>query len=461
MPFIPHTSEQISEMLDKIGVASIHELFDEIPENLRCDNDQSDGLEGIADGLTEHQVIQKLTQLARRDGNCQCFAGAGAYEHFIPSAVWEITTRGEFYSAYTPYQAEASQGTLQLIYEFQSMIASLTAMDVANASLYDGASALAEAILMAVRANRKAKSKTILIPKTVSPFYREVAYNITHNQGIELEFIDYDQVTGCINPDMAGIDPEKKYAALVIPMPNFFGNIESIHHLTDWAHQRGALVIAQINPMALGIFEAPGNWGEKGADIMVGEAQPLGIPLASGGPYLGIMACKMPLVRQLPGRIIGKTEDMEGHTGFALTLQAREQHIRRSKATSNICTNQGLLATATTIYLALMGSEGIYRTAVKSYQNTCYLKQQVETIAKVVFSSPHFHEIVVQLPVDASTFIEKMAQKNYVAGVALGKYYPELENCILLCCTETKNNPDIEQFVSAMSATITEISKGK
>jgi glycine dehydrogenase subunit 1 len=455
MPFIPHTKNQIESMLKTIGANTIDELFDEIPNSLRCDLDtktasKKSGLENIAEGLNENAVQQLINQRANQDGTPICFAGAGAYDHYIPAAIWEIATRGEFYSAYTPYQAEASQGTLQLIYEFQTMVASLTAMDVANASLYDGASALAEAILMAIRSNKKSKSKTILVPNSLSPVYRQVAHSITHNQGIKLKTIDLDDKTGQIKSDFYSSDYAEKFAALVIPLPNYLGHIEEVHQLTDWAHKQGALVIAVINPIALGLYEAPGNWGEKGADIVIAEGQPLGIPIASGGPYLGLMACKMGLVRQLPGRIIGKTEDIHGKTGFTLTLQAREQHIRRSKATSNICTNQGLLATAATIYMSLMGADGIKRVALKSVHNTLYLKQQLLKIEGIneVFSSHHFHEVLLSLPVDSTLFIKKMANRNIVAGYSLKKDYPQFGNSLLICATEKRTTEEMDRYVS-------------
>jgi len=450
MPYIPHTDAEIQQMLKSIHAGAITDLFDEIPDDLRCDRTSDDALAGIPAGMTEQQVQSKMLKQARKDGLNSCFAGAGAYDHHIPAAVWELTTRGEFYSAYTPYQAEASQGTLQLIYEFQSMIAGLTDMDVANASLYDGASALAEAILMAVRANRKIKQKRILIPDSVSPIYRQVSHTITHNQSIVLDSIPVDPHTGCIDKSALSLI-EQPFAALVIPLPNFFGKLEDIHFLTNWAHQHNALVIGVINPMALGIFESPGNWGEQGADIVVGEAQPMGIPLASGGPYLGIMACKQGLVRQMPGRIIGQTEDLDGKRGFSLTLQAREQHIRRSKATSNICTNQGLLATAATIYMALMGSDGLHQTAMQCYANTLSLKQQLLSAApalKEVFSGPHFHEFVIQLPIQSQLFISEMAKHQIVAGFDLGLLYPSLENCLLVCATEKRTEEEIADYAA-------------
>ena len=361
MPFIPHTEEDVKSMLAAIGVESIENLFDEIPAELRAE-----GLTKVPEGVSEMEISRIMHEHAEKDSRALCFAGAGAYEHHIPAAVWEITTRGEFYSAYTPYQAEASQGTLQLLYEYQTMMASLTGMDISNASLYDGASALAEAVLMAIRANRKSKSKRILMPRTVNPKYRQVAHNICKGQGITFEELDFDMEGGHIRLDSLPKDPGD-FAALVIPQPNYFGVLEDIDALTDWAHEHKALVIAVVNPTSLALLKAPGTWGEIGADVTCGEGQPLGAPLSSGGPYFGFMACREKYVRQMPGRIIGRTVDLDGKEGFTLTLQAREQHIRRSKATSNICTNQGLLVTAATIYMALVGPDGLTKVAHASH----------------------------------------------------------------------------------------------
>ena len=440
MPFIPHTEAEIDAMLSSIGVNSIEQLFDEIPAALRAD-----ALKNIPSRISEMDIGRIMRERAAKDDNVLCFAGAGAYEHHIPAAVWEIATRGEFYTAYTPYQAEASQGTLQLLYEFQTMMAELTAMDVSNASLYDGASALAEAVLMAVRANRKSKSKRILCPASVHPLYRDVVQTIVRNQGITIELIDFDN-NGCCSqlPDDAG-----DFAALIVPQPNFFGRLEDVDRLTDWAAQQQALTIAVVNPTALALLKPPGEWGAKGADIACGEGQPLGAPLSSGGPYFGFLCCKQELVRQVPGRIIGKTVDMDGKTGYALTLQAREQHIRRSKATSNICTNQGLLTTAASIYMSLLGPTGLANVAAHCHHNTVKLLQQLESIAGVsrVFDGPFFHEALVRLPRPASDVITELANKHRIlAGVDAQAYFPALENTLLVCATETKNDADLNFF---------------
>lgn len=443
MPFIPHTEEDVREMLQAIGVKDIAALFDEIPADLRAE-----GLQHVPAGVSEMSIGREMAERAAQDQRTLCFAGAGAYEHHIPSAVWEITTRGEFYSAYTPYQAEASQGTLQLLYEYQTMMASLTGMDVSNASLYDGASALAEAILMAVRANRKAKSKKILIPRTVHPAYRKVAHTLVKNQGIILEELDYDVKGGYIDPASLPADPDA-FVALVIPQPNFFGVLEEVNALTDWAHQHNALVIAVTNPVSLAVLTPPGEWGETGADITCGDGQPLGIPLSSGGPYFGFICCRQDFVRQMPGRIIGRTSDLDGKPGFTLTLQAREQHIRRSKATSNICTNQGLLVTAATIHMAIMGPAGLERVAQASHANTLQLLEKLKAVPgiKPVFDRPVFHESVLQFDLPVPEVMRALAAQGIVGGVSLSEDYPELGNTLMVCATETRTEAELDSFV--------------
>lgn len=448
MPFIPHTEQDIQAMLQAIGVDEINALFDEIPADLR-----NDELDQVPYALNEMEVSRLMHQRAAMDKPLSCFAGAGAYEHHIPAAVWEIATRGEFYSAYTPYQAEASQGTLQLLYEYQSMMASLTGLNISNASLYDGASALAEAVLMAVRGNRKSKSKRILMPRTVNPVYRDVVKAIVHNQGITLDELDYQTDSGTLAMESLPTEPGD-FAALVIPQPNFFGSLEEVDQLTDWAHQHKALVIGVVNPTALAVIVPPGDWGEKGADIACGEGQPLGLPLSSGGPYFGFITCSTALARQMPGRIIGRTVDLEGKAGFVLTLQAREQHIRRSKATSNICTNQGLMVTAATIYMSLMGPEGLERVALQSHNNTTLLKEKITAIGGITarFNAAHFHELVVQLDRPADGILNKLAEAGILGGIDLSKTYPELKNSLLVCATETKTAADINHYASTLAS---------
>jgi glycine dehydrogenase subunit 1 len=453
MPFIPHTPVDVAEMLSVIGVGSVDELFDEIPDALKAKT-----LEGVPVGLCEMEVARLLTERAAADGRLQNFIGAGAYEHHIPAPVWAIATRGEFYSAYTPYQAEASQGTLQLIYEYQSMICALTGMEAANASLYDGASALAEACLMAIRANRSSESRRILIPRTVNPTYEKVAQTIARNQEVEFETVPFDRRTGRVDPQtLRNSVARAGYAALVIQQPNFFGTLEEIDELTDWAHANHMLVIAVVNPVSLALYKPPGEWGsgvggKRGADIVCGEGQPLGVPLASGGPYFGFMATRFSHVRQMPGRIVGRTVDTEGRPGFTLTLQAREQHIRRSKATSNICTNQGLLVTAATIYLSLLGPEGLERVAAACRERTESLVRALTAIPGITaaFDTPRFHEAVLVLDRPAAPLLATLAERGIAGGFDLAASHPELGHAILVCATETKLDQDIDAYARAM-----------
>lgn len=446
MPFIPHTDDEVEAMLGAIGVKKIDDLFDEIPRELLIKD-----LDGVPDALNEQEISRLMRTRDRKDRGAQCFIGAGAYEHHIPAAVWDITTRGEFYSAYTPYQAEASQGTLQTIYEYQTMVTSLTGLDVSNASLYDGASGLAEAALMSVRANRKSKSRRILLTAGVNKLYQKVATAIAGSQGLTFDRLPLDLETGSSNLDALN-DQEEAPVAVVIQQPSFLGVYEQVDAITDWAHANGALVIAVVNPTSLAVLKPPGKWGEAGADIACGEGQPLGVPLSSGGPYFGIMTCKEKIVRQMPGRIVGRTTDLDGNPGFTLTLQAREQHIRRSKATSNICTNQGLMVTAATIYMSLLGHEGLSRVALTSQQQTTKLVELLTTIDGVerAFTSPHFHEAVIRLDRPVGPVMESLAKQDILGGFDLSKDYPELGNTLLVCATETKIDEDLELYASAL-----------
>jgi len=456
MPFIPHTETDVKQMLASIGANHVEDLFDEIPADLRIDS-----LDKVPAGLNEMEMSRLMHERAAGP-QLLCFIGAGAYEHHIPAATWEIVTRGEFYSAYTPYQAEASQGTLQLIYEYQTMMAHLTGMEASNASLYDGASGLAEAVLMAVRANRKSKSKRILMPATVNPSYRAVAQTIVKNQGIRLEAVDYQLDAGSIDVNSLPAEPGD-VAALVIPQPNFFGVLEDVNALTDWAHAHGMLVIAVVNPTSLALLTPPGEWGEQGADVVCGEGQPLGVPLAGGGPYFGFMCCNLKHVRQMPGRIVGRTVDADGKPGFALTLQAREQHIRRSKATSNICTNQGLVVTAATIYMTLLGAQGLSKVANSSHQNTQQLSEQLSAINGVTtaFTSPNFHEFVIKLDgVSAADVLNALMAEGVLGGYNLSADYPALGEAILVCATETKTAADIAVYRDALSRVMGQLKGG-
>ncbi|MCY4565071.1 MAG: aminomethyl-transferring glycine dehydrogenase subunit GcvPA [Gammaproteobacteria bacterium] len=443
MPFIPHTPEETGAMLGEIGVADMETLFDEIPVELR-----SDALERVPPGMSEMAMLRWMAERAGNGAPLLCFAGAGSYDHHIPAAVWDLAQRGEFMTAYTPYQAEASQGTLQAIFEYQSMMSELTAMEVSNASVYDGASGLGEAVLMAVRANRRARGGTVLLAESVHPHYREVVSNIVGNQGVQTDVLPVRN--GAL--DVAALGERNPVAAVVVQQPNFFGLLEQVDAVTDWAHERGALVIALVNPMTLSVLKPPGLWGVEGADIACGDGQPLGVPMASGGPSFGFLCCRKALVRQMPGRLVGRTVDLDGKAGYTLTLQAREQHIRRGKATSNICTNQGLLVTAATIHMALLGAAGLGQVALGCRNNTRTLVDRLTRVRGVAtrFDEPFFHECAVDLPVAAQPVLEALIERGVLGGVALGGYFPDMANTLLVCATEKRTGADIETYGRAL-----------
>ena len=448
MPFIPHTQDEVRQMLDTIGVEQIDDLFGEIPPDLQINE-----LQHTPDGMDEMAISRIMRERAAQDGGTINYIGAGAYEHHIPAAVWEIASRGEFYSAYTPYQAEASQGGLQLLYEYQTMMASLMAMEVSNASLYDGASALAEAILMAVRVNRQINSKKIIIPSTLHPRYRQVVHTLTHHQGVELLELGHDEQTGLIDTAALAAYQDTAITAMVINQPNFFGRLESPDYLTDWAHKKNALVIAVVNPLAMALIKPPGQWGKQGADIACGEGQPLGVPLSSGGPYYGFLTCRHKIVRQLPGRLVGKTVDQEGQAGYVLTLQTREQHIRRSKATSNICTNQGLMVTASTIHMAILGASGLRQVAMACHANLQKLLDKVDTMVGVAnhFRGLGFHEAVLQLDCPVDAVLRVMSAHGVQAGYDVSQQIP---NGLLVCVTETRTDADIERYANLLERVV-------
>ena len=446
MPFIPHTESDVRAMLAAIGAPDIEALFDEIPEALKVQS-----LAKVPEGLSEMDVVRLMRERAKQDEAVLNFAGAGAYEHHIPAAIWQIVGRGEFYSAYTPYQAEASQGTLQLIYEYQTMMTRLTGMDISNASMYDGATAVAEAVLMAERSAKKGPRR-VLVPESLHPAYRKTVQAIVGLQDIDV--VTLDCPNGALDPSAVAA-AEGDFTALVVPQPNFFGVLEDVDALTDAAHARGMLVIAVVNPMSLALLKAPGSWGQTGADITCGDGQPLGVPLSSGGPYFGFLACKKELVRNLPGRIVGRTTDLDGKGGFTLTLQAREQHIRRAKATSNICTNQGLLVTAATIYMSLLGPDGLAKVAAASANNLRALRERllkIPGVAPLFGDRAHFHELALKLPKPAADVVEALAAKRIVGGVSLGEEFPQHGDALLVCTTETKRPEDLDAFAEALAA---------
>ncbi|MBA2649775.1 MAG: aminomethyl-transferring glycine dehydrogenase subunit GcvPA [Legionella sp.] len=448
MPYIPHTPKDTETMLTAIGASSTQDLFDEIPQSL-----QYAGFQDIPAGINEMDMLKEAEKLAAKNRNGTCFIGAGCYEHHIPAAVWDIASRGEFLTAYTPYQAEASQGTLQLLYEFQTMICELTGMEVANASMYDGATALAEAVLMAVRINKQSKTNRVLIAGTVHPFYRQTIETIVRNQNIEVTTLAFDEKEGTIPLSALEKYKGEDITALVIAQPNFFGCLEAVDAFSDWAFANKTVSVACVNPVSLALLKPPGQWGSHGVDIVCGEGQPLGSPMASGGPYFGFLSTQMAHVRQLPGRLVGCTIDKDGNPGFTLTLQAREQHIRRAKATSNICTNQGLLVTAATIHMSLLGAEGLQRVASQCHQNTHELVElltQIEGVS-LVFNAPYFHEALLQFnqPVDA--ILTQLAQAHIAGGYAPAFHYPQLPNTLLVCATEMRTAQDIQAYAKALA----------
>ena len=453
--FVPHTAGDTRAMLEAIGAARLADLYSEIPGALLGPD-----LSALPEGLGEMEVLRLVrARLDRPD--LLLFLGAGAYDHHVPAAVWEIATRGEFYSAYTPYQAEASQGTLQVIYEFQSVMAALTGLEVANASLYDGASALAEAVLMALRAGGAAtgsRPPRVLLPALLHPSYREVLLTVLEPQGIVPAAYPWDAASG--THPATGL--EAALAAtpadvVVVPQPNFLGQLEDADALTAAARARGARVVALVHPLGLTLLEPPGRWAGEGADIACGEAQPLGLPLSAGGPYAGFLTCRRALVRHMPGRLVGRTVDRDGRTGYTLTLQAREQHIRRAKATSNVCTNQGLAVTAVTIHTALLGAEGLRRTTALAHARTRALAAALTSLpgVRAAFPGPFLYETVVLFPQSAARTLEALRRHGILGGLDLAPHVPELgPGACLICATERRTPEDIARYREALAAVL-------
>ncbi len=439
MSYIPHTPDELKAMLHTIGVANIDDLFDEIPRKL-FNQDFSALPEALSElALTQMMALRVPEQSAERS-----FVGAGAYHHYVPAVVWALASRGEFLTAYTPYQAEASQGMLQLLFEFQSMMARLLAMDVANASMYDGATALCEAVLMALRLKKNAKEQVVYLPEHLHPHYLATLQTFMQVQKITSRVLPFDSLQGTLDFDDGAADD---MAVLVMAQPSYFGTLESVDEWTNWAHAHGAKVVALVNPLLMSCLKPPGQWGIQGADIACGEAQPLGIPLSSGGPYLGFMACRQSAQRQLPGRVVGMTDDREGCRGFVLTLQTREQHIRRGKATSNICTNQGLLAVAASIYMSVLGDGGLSEVAWTCHQRWQYFLHQLreKTAINLLFSGAHFYEGVLCLP---SSVISQLKEQGYHPGQDVSAMLGQ--EARLVCVTETKSPDHVDDFVDAI-----------
>ncbi|MFQ5709257.1 MAG: aminomethyl-transferring glycine dehydrogenase subunit GcvPA [bacterium] len=442
MPFIQNTKEDRKKMLATIGVESFQDLLADIPEDLMLNRDLN-----LPAPLSEYEIVKELKELAQQNkhsGEFVSFLGGGAYDHYIPAAVDHILLRPEFFTAYTPYQAEVSQGTLQTIYEYQSMICQLTGMDAANASMYDGGSALAEATLLAISATGR---REVLVSKGVHPNYIRIVESYCKGQGFQIREIALDQGATDLNLLEEAISPST--AAVIVQSPNFLGCLEEVQQVSDFAHRYEALFISVNDPISLGILAPP---GEYGADIAVGEGQSLGNALNFGGPYLGLFAVREPLIRRMPGRIAGVTVDSQGRRGFVLTLQTREQHIRREKATSNICTNQALNALAATVYLALMGKEGLKEVATQCLEKCHYLAQRIDQIEsfKLRFARPFFKEFVVETPLPPEQIIERLLQKRIFAGIDLGKYNLGLDSCLLIAVTEKRTKEELDLLVHAL-----------
>ncbi len=435
MDYIPNTDKDRAEMLSSIGLKSIDELFKDIPGELKPKSFN------LPSGKSELEVLQYLQKLAEKNNNKPIsFLGAGFYDHFIPPAVEAITSRSEFYTSYTPYQPEVSQGMLQALYEYQTAISNLAGMEVANASLYDGGTALYEAAMMALRITKR---KKIVVGEGVNPIYRKILSSYTKN--LNLELAETTTSEGLAEREKIKNILDKDTACLILQNPNFFGCLDDFSDLVEFAHNKGVLVIISVYPISLGIVKSP---GEMGADIVVGEGQGLGLPLSFGGPYLGLITTLKKFVRQMPGRIVGETTDKKGKRGFVLTLQTREQHIRREKATSNICSNETLCALSALVYLSLLGKEGIKELANLCRDKTYYMLKSLSKIGiKTKFSAPIFNEFVVELPLNADTIVKELFKKNIIAGFPLGRYYPEMKNCLLIAITEKRTKEEIDLFV--------------
>jgi glycine dehydrogenase subunit 1 len=442
--FTPHTEAQVRAMLAALGLGSVEELFDAIPARLR----RRDLLD-VPPPMPEIELRRHFRELtaANRDVAARpCFLGAGIYDHYVPAAVGTVVGRSEFYTSYTPYQPEMSQGTLQAIYEFQTMIARLTGMDVANASMYDGATALAEAVLMAREITSRPE---VIVARSVHPAWRRVTQ--TYLSGLETRAVEVGYADGALDLGALEAALSEKTACVAVQQPNFLGAIEPLHEIADRAHRAGALLVVGVNPIALGLLEPP---GASGADIVVGEGQPLGLGMSFGGPLVGLFACRAEHMRRMPGRVAGATADREGRRGYTLTLQTREQHIRRERATSNICTNQGLCMLAATAYLSLMGKSGLRDVAEQCLQKAHYAFDQLTRLPgfRPAFASPFFHEFALRCPIPPVEVNRCLSEAGILGGYPLGRDYPELSDALLLCVTEQRSKEEIDHLVEALWA---------
>lgn len=437
--YIANTPQEIQDMLMVIGVSSIDDLFKDIKPEYRPQSFD------LPEGQSEFEVFQKVNRLAaKNEAELISFLGGGYYDHYVPAAVSAIISRGEFYTAYTPYQPECAQGTLQALYEYQSSICALTGMEVSNASLYDGGTALYEAAMMAARITKRNK---FVVDGGVSPISREILR--THTNNLDIEFAEAPVKNGKCDREQIEKSLDKNTAALILQNPNFFGAIDNHSDIIEKAHALGILVIASVYPVSLGLLKTP---GEMGVDIVVGEGQSLGLSLNFGGPYLGFMATKKKHVRKMPGRIVGETTDQNGKRCFVNTLQAREQHIRREKATSNICTNVSLCALQSLVYMSLLGKQGLKELAQTNVNKAAFLRQQLTQIngVEIKLDTPTFNEFTVSLPKDASDVVEEMMGRGFIAGLPLGRYYEGMENAMIVAVTEKRTRKEIESYVQAM-----------
>ncbi len=448
MRYIPNSPTGRQDMLHEIGVDSIEELFAGIPAGLRLQR-----VLDLPPAMTEPELLDFFDAAARRNGvRAGSFLGAGVYPHHIPVVVDALISRSEFFTAYTPYQAEIAQGTLQAIFEFQTYITQLTGMEVANASLYDGSTALVEGILMAHRIRRRNR---FLISRSLHPEYRQVIDTHTKRLGLRFETVDFSD-SGQIDMNQIGLALDSDVAGVIVQSPNFFGGIEDVAAVSALAHTHGALSIVNVcEAMSFGLLAPPGSAdpGKPSADVVVGEAQSLGVPMNFGGPHLGFIATRQEFVRQLPGRLVGMGLDSNGRRGFVLTLATREQHIRREKATSNICTNQSLCALMCTVYLALVGPEGLRELATQNVQKSAYLMNQIadKTPHEIVFSPPRFNEFVVRLGEDYDAVFSRLEKSGCIPGLELGRFYPEFGNCLLICATEVHRKQDMDALVEGLA----------
>lgn len=438
--FLPHTEEDVQKMLQTIGVKRLEDLFEVIPEDYRLSTPLN-----LPIPLSERDLIEHLRQL--QSPVYTCFLGGGAYYHFIPSVVSHLISRSEFYTAYTPYQPEISQGTLQAIFEYQTLMCQLTGMEVSNASMYDGASSLAEAVLMAYRITKK---KKVLLSEAIHPEYRKVIQTYLDLDQQQIILIPYEKDGGRTDEKILLDRLSEDVSAVVIQTPNFFGVIEDLHKIIEKAHQSGALVIVGFSEaIAYGILSPP---GAMGSDIVAGEGQSLGIPLSYGGPYLGIFTTRERFVRNMPGRLVGETVDLEGKRGFVLTLATREQHIRRERATSNICTNEGLCALMATVFLSCLGKEGLKELAVMNLSKAEYAKKVASQIrgCKLHFDNPTFNEFVLEVEGEPEKILEKLREEKILGGLSLRRFYPELSHHLLVTVTEMNKREEIDQWAEVL-----------